>query len=286
MLNIDNIFSLRKDGSIVKPEKSKIGLISHAHFDHIPSRFDMKYICSKETKRIVEYRKKRKINTTFDFGIKMLDSGHVIGGKMFYLKKYDLLYTGDFNTIDKPFISPAKPKKIKTLIIEGTYGHPRYVFPDYKEEVKRMLDYVKDKKKVILDAYTFGKAQELCYFLNKEKISFNVSYHVGMINKLLRLKFKYFDNTEKDVIVGDIGSDEHSRIRPSGWTLDTEEEGHFCISDHADYPNLIKFIEKCQPEKIYVIHEGKNQFSAELQNLGWDARPILSDQKRIRDFFN
>ena len=169
MIKFDNLITLSKSDFNINHE-GELGLISHAHTDHLPSSFKNKnFICSDITKKVTEYRKKTDIQLAKNKEIKMLDAGHVLGSKMFLLNK-ELLYTGDFNP-KGDFAGKARPVKCKTLIIESTFARPRFVFPDKKEIENKLADYIKENNAVLLMTSDsgFGKPQEICNILNKKK---------------------------------------------------------------------------------------------------------------------
>jgi putative mRNA 3-end processing factor len=68
----------------------------------------------------------------------MLDAGHTIGSRMFHFKEQNILYTGDFRTIDG-YCGKAKPVKCDTLIIESTFADEKFIFPNY-DNVRREIN--------------------------------------------------------------------------------------------------------------------------------------------------
>ena len=47
-------------------------------------------------------------------------------------------------------------------------------------------------------------------------------------------------------------------------------DGGLPLSDHADYTQLLSYIEECNPRKIYTLH-GEARFAELLCDLGYDA---------------
>ena len=118
MLSFDNIVKLRADSlNIETPEGKVLDFVTHGHFDHLPTKFsDKLFVCSKITKKMIELRKnKDNIALHQDKKIKMFNSGHTLGSKMFLVNK-DVLFTGDFNT-EKRYCGSAKAVKCRMYIL-------------------------------------------------------------------------------------------------------------------------------------------------------------------------
>ena len=67
--------------------------------------------------------------------VTLLPAGHIFGSAQFFLEDEDgsLLYTGDFKLRQGRSAEPAEWKKADTLIMETTYGLPRYRLPPTEE---------------------------------------------------------------------------------------------------------------------------------------------------------
>lgn len=290
-LLVDNHFCIDLDSGKILPKDKDADLlfVSHGHFDHIPTRFKGKtIICSSETKSVLETRVTSK---SMEFGrdsrIRMLDAGHTIGSRMLFLKDHDLLYTGDFNTIKK-YCGQAKPKRCETLIIESTYGRSRYAMPDYGETVKSFINYVKKEKDVVINIYSFGKAQEVCHLLEENKITFTIENQAtDRINRALGLSYR-FQRRSSSVILSDISFPGFKTIMLTGWVLDRiglrPNLKGFPISDHADHPSLVDFAERCRPEKIHTFHGFVKDLAATLNRKGLNAAPLLAKQRLLGEF--
>jgi Cft2 family RNA processing exonuclease len=269
--------------------------VSHAHSDHLPSGYSKnKIMCSEITRRIIELKKKKEIKLEYkNAKIKMLDAGHILGSKMFLVNN-KLLYTGDFNT-KGGYCGKAEPVKCKTLIIESTFGLPQFVFPDRKEVIEELADYVRSHEKVIISTSDsgFGKPQEMCSILNKHQIPFNTDLKTKMVNSHLNLDFKYFDESSKIVVASSLNipnySLDYKRVILTGWAMNPWKIGSsvdqsFVFSSHCDYPSLIDFVEKCRPEKIFTHHGYAQEFALDLRKRGFNAAPlsVLTGNKERR----
>ncbi len=45
----------------------------------------------------------------------------------------------------------------------------------------------------------------------------------------------------------------------------------FALSDHADYPGLLTFVERVQPKRVFTVHGFAQEFAATLRQRGIDA---------------
>ncbi len=64
----------------------------------------------------------------------------------------------------------------------------------------------------------------------------------------------------------------------------------FALSDHADYPGLLTFVERVQPKRVFTVHGFAQEFAATLRQRGtstrsrWDnpTNSIFSPPRRER----
>jgi len=144
-----------------------IHCLSHAHFDHLPGKvLGDEVVCSPITLRCASDRLKKGLRAIEHPSIQVLDSGHILGSSMFLVEgEKRVLYTGDLCTRDRLGMKGATPVKADVLILESTYGLPRYVFPPREESEKELRDWVEDKissgHSVAVLAYPLGKSQEM-----------------------------------------------------------------------------------------------------------------------------
>jgi hypothetical protein len=66
----------------------------------------------------------------------------------------------------------------------------------------------------------------------------------------------------------------------SGWALDRGAAWRFgthtCfpLSDHADYPELMEYVERTGARTIHTLHGFAEEFAADLRLRGYDARSL------------
>ena len=64
------------------------------------------------------------------------------------------------------------------------------------------------------------------------------------------------------------------RILLSGWAVRSRQLG-IPLSDHADFPGLLKIVDDVEPKKIYVAYGYSKRFSEILRYMGYDAEPLI-----------
>ena len=313
----NNGIEVRVDGKSIfldpKESKGDLVFISHSHFDHIlRSVSDTPKICSRITKETFEIRTGIHLPNTYQsyaldgIQFELINSGHILGSSSLLIKTdKKILYTGDVNTRDRLFIKGFKPRDCDVLILETTFGTPRYVFPPIREIEKEVKDWVHDcirkNNSVILMGYSLGKSQLISYLFKEYKQIIHAS--VLEINKVYRqfgvdipIKTSYADAKEKiadpyificpplsanNPIISHLKKKTNPKTAVfSGWALDpgykyqTGADMTFPLSDHCDFTELKYIADKCNPEKIYTYHGFATDFAEYLTKKGFDAEPL------------
>ena len=71
----------------------------------------------------------------------------------------------------------------------------------------------------------------------------------------------------------------------TGWAMDPNAifryqcDAAFPLSDHADYPDLLRFVETVQPKRVLTLHGYAREFAATLRARGWDAIAVGRDNQ-------
>lgn len=304
--------SFRFDPKRVLPDE--ISMISHAHSDHLPSSFkQMSAICSPVTRDMIKARRNKEIAICSDDRVTELEAGHIAGSRMFLVDgETSVLYTGDFCTREKEQTKAAKPRKCDILITEATYGKPQYVFPDHDEIMSIARDWLRDivgkDGCAVLYAYPLGKSQELSAYLKDLPLVLHPA--IAANNRILH-KHGY-DLVQKEYdghgtkppfvyITSGMGKDA-ARVRSlkkhgaktaafSGWALDrgfiyqSGVDEAFPISDHCGFDELIEFVRRCSPQKVFTNHGFSKEFAMHVRrSLGIQAQPLVARQRTLDHF--
>lgn len=289
--------------------------VSHAHSDHV-GRHELT-ICTELTRLLMESRlgasPRRDFVTLplrepFDFGnfeLALLPAGHVVGSAMLHItRKHDgasLLYTGDFKLRQGFTTERAELRPADTLIMETTFGLPRYRFPPVDEVAAAMRKFVGETLGAggipVLLGYSLGKAQEILAAIARSPHPVMAYESITKITDLLR---PHLASLPPCRALDAAGFEGHALVMPphaarlpdwadmkplrtamvSGWALDPSAKYRFQVdeafplSDHADYPELLETVEKVRPRLVYTVHGYTREFAADLRRRGWDARAL------------
>lgn len=283
--------------------------ISHAHIDHAAkhkrilatpqtAKFYHHRLGETETK-ILKFNKPAKIRGA---KVELFPSGHILGASQILVEKggVRLVYTGDFKLRRCLTAEKIEIKKCDILIMESTFGLPNYIFPPRKEVVKKLTSFVKKtlskgQTPVIL-AYSLGKAQEAMKILGD--FGFKLSVHSSILKLTsvyqqfgveFRNCYRYYSKELKGKVLLAPPWLKNSKLIENipnkkiamltGWALDPGAKESYGtdevipLSDHADFSELIEYVKKALPQKIYTLH-GFPEFVSHLKDLGYDAERL------------
>lgn len=283
--------------------------VSHAHFDHMGDHQEI--LCSTPTAKLIQSRlpgeRKWRIhdfNTPFEFAAgvtgTLLPAGHIIGSSMLLLETKDdsFLYSGDFKLTPGISAEPCEPKPANTVVIETTYGLPRYTFPPESEVIKDIIRFCRETlendETPVLFGYSLGKSQEILRALSESQLP--VMLHpqsLKLTDSCRELGWTFpsyqpFDakSHQGHVIISPPLPKTSTWLRRiknsktaiiSGWAIDPsaiyryQTDKAFPLSDHADYLDLQSFVSRVAPQKIYTVHGFAQEFAATLREQGYDA---------------
>ncbi len=294
-----------------------ITLVSHAHFDHSLSLGERgeKYTTPGTLSYFSALRepygeiKTLKIGSKIkmdDVEIGFLESGHIFHSSQFLMDFGDIsiLYTGDLNPKGGLLAEPAEREECDILIIDSTYGSPKYVFPEREEIEEEIRNWVEEEvrrgKIPVLGVYTIGKAQEITKLLCETQLTVIVHPRINKVNSKLEEEFSlnlgdYLSsgNIEAIKIIEDgefvllvppnlghrairkleeMSGRKASYRRVSGWEIFGEG---FPLSDHGDFPSLMEFVSDISPRLVYTVFGHSQRFAKEIKRtLGIEARGL------------
>ncbi len=280
---------------LIDPKRAIEGipaLISHAHSDHVPR--NVGYVktdiyASVGTASILRrlYGGHYRI-LYFNEGISIgnleiytFPAGHIYGSSGFLINcgNISLFYTGDVNlhgglTVE----SPARIPKADVLIIEATYGLPKFRFPDPEVTRARLSKWVikevMNGRSPILSAYLIGKSQEVIAILNRyTNLEVSVSKRIADVSEAYDvLELKYEVDTHKDVHITHKAYDNAARV--TGWAILSKRECDFPLSAHADFYDLLTIVELSNSSKVYTVYGYAEGFAKILKKMGVEASAL------------
>lgn len=288
------------------PFKAKYVFISHAHSDHVPPSLGWsRLIASQETAELLK-AKGLKLDGFIEEmeGLQLIDTGHILGSRAL-LVEGRILYTGDIAGRPRAFLGRAMAKGCEVLIIESTYGRREYSFPPVARVVEDGMEAISREfergRGIALLGYSLGKAQLLTYLfqswrpliLHRSVLKFNEVYGrlgvelpepdriINSINELPERKPFLLVAPNQQAVKRALDGRGVKSIAFTGWAL--FKDG-LPLSDHADFKELMGFVKKAKPEKVYTAFGFCREFARELRAEGFDASPISSLPTYITDF--
>lgn len=283
-----------------------LSFISHAHFDHIGSHRHV--VCTEGTSRLLRGRLKgEREETVLAFGqshtlpggaeVKLYAAGHVLGSAQLWVRHEEesLLYTGDFKLRAGLTAEPCVAPRADVLIMETTFGLPRYVMPPTEEVAASMVAFCRaalaEGVTPVLMAYSLGKSQEVLALLAGAELPVMMHPAAVAMTKVyesLGMMFPPYREFDAASVTGHVvigppqgtwleGVARRRTAMVSGWALDSGAiyrygcDAAFALSDHADFPDLLKFVEAVQPKRVYTVHGFAREFAATLRSRGVEA---------------
>lgn len=230
----------------------------------------------------------------------LFSAGHVLGSSQLLIEgeRGRFVYTGDFKLHESFTCEPPEIKECDVLLMECTYGRPQYAFPPRDEVAQQMTSFAREALEAgavpVFYAYSLGKAQEAVAILGNAGIPVTVHGAVDSLCKVyescgVRLPpYTRYDaltfSPESALVWPPSGRALPKALKGrdvriavlTGWSLDRGAiyrygaDRGFALSDHADYPSLLRYIELAKPKKVLLNH-GWRDFVHRLRALGIDA---------------
>ncbi|HOP97575.1 MAG TPA: ATP-dependent DNA ligase [Verrucomicrobiota bacterium] len=244
-----------------------------------------------------------------EFRITLLPAGHIFGSAMSLIEADggSLLYTGDFKLRRGLSAEPCEPRRADVLVMETTYGRPEYVFPPTEQVLQSVIRFCREAldndETAVLLGYTLGKSQELLCGLSDA--GFPLMLH-GAVHRLTQIyeefgrcfpKYERYEagsargkvllcppNVANTAMLRNLGTVRSAIL--TGWAVDPncryryQCDAAFPLSDHADYNELIEFVRRVRPRKVWTLHGFAADFARTLRDLGVDAQ-ALSEQEQF-----
>lgn len=288
-----------------------LSFVSHAHSDHCSSAPQI--VCTRETAEFHRCRRGVKEVVTLAFGqqlqlqnatLELTPAGHTLGSAMAIVRSADgvLAYTGDYKLRPGPFSTGVTVPRCDTLVMECTFGEPRYRFPPETEVLERLFTFIDSALTAgdipVVLAYAFGKTQDALYHLTGH--GYSVGVHgpgAALCRAHVDLGYDFPgpgswrewpepDSQPQVLLMTPRGRDalpgssrRYRCVHLTGWAC-SRNPGRFTgrdfalpFSGHADFAELERTAAESGAQKIYTVH-GSARFAAHLRSLGHDAEHL------------
>ncbi len=289
--------------------KRDFSVISHAHSDHT-GRHRRPVVTPNTLLLLRDYLKGADpvvlpYGETLDTpacSITLHPAGHCLGSAQTLAVAKStgerLLYTGDIKTRPSPTNEPLRAVECDTLVIESTYGHPGYAFPSQEQTLatasRTLRAWLSRGERPVALGWRLGKAQELLYHLLAD--GFEVVAEPGIYQAVEAYReggvsfpgrVASFDGHWPEGAVALFPPGRRSpslsgyrRLRTmelTGWAASgaaapwhRAADASLPFSDHADYNDLLAYVERVKPQRVYTVY-GFPDLAAKLRQMGYPA---------------
>lgn len=285
--------------------------VSHAHADHVARHqhilcspvtahlLQARYGMARERLQIIEFHQPIAWK---QFVLTLLPAGHIAGSSMLHVHDphhdTSLLYTGDYKLRTSRSTETAAWQKADTLVMESTFGLPKYVLPPSEEIEQQILDFINqalaDQATPILLGYSLGKAQEIAAILDAHQRPYVNSTAVAKMTEACReagVSLSPPELADREIPQGYALIAEPQFLRSkkinhiaqprsaimTGWALQPSARFRYGthaaipLSDHADFPDLLRTAELVEPKKIITIHGYTRELASSLRAQKYQA---------------
>ena len=236
--------------------------------------------------------------------IELFPAGHVLGSAQIRVRRNGVAvcYTGDLCTDETLTAEPAQVVGCDVLVVESTFGKPRYAFPPKREvlaAVRRFVDdALTDGVTPVLLGYALGKAQEVLRYLALE-CGYPCRAHpaVHAVNRIYEalgvnlgpvLALDDEPPRPGEVVVAPPHLAHSAALRRiarrrtailTGWAVDGARwfrnvDAAFPLSDHADFPSLLRYVKESRAGRVFTVHGYADELAGALRREGIRAEPL------------
>ncbi len=309
---------LPSHGLWLDPRRRKpLAFVSHAHSDHIAGHEEV--FLTPATALLMRARlsgKRIEHQLPYfesverpDCRITLLPAGHICGSAQLFLEGEagSLLYTGDFKLRGCRSTAPCAWRRADTLIMETTFGLPKYRLPPTEEVEASILDFCRRTLEAgavpVLYCYSLGKSQEVAWLLLENGLipmlapaAYRMTQICADIQPGFPEGFLPLDAEQAGgkVVICPPGRVSRERLRGvplqktamlTGWAMIPGARFRygcdevFPLSDHADYPDLLRYVDLVQPKRVLTLHGFAAAFAADLRACGIEAWALSEEDQ-------
>ena len=258
----------------------------------------------------IEFAPLRKPQRIGPVNIQFVPAGHILGSAQVVIEHRGeiAVVSGDYKRQTDPTCLPFEPVRCHTFVTESTFGLPIYHWPDSKTVFADVNAWWRQNqrqgKASVLLAYALGKAQRLLAGIDA---TIGPIYTHGSVEKLNQAyrnsgaslpETTYASNLDRGTDFGSsliiappstLGTPWIRRFgkistgMASGWMTirgTRRRRGMdrgFVLSDHVDWPSLLRTIQETEAENIWVTHGYSDVVVRHLRDQGLNATALVTE---------
>lgn len=230
-------------------------------------------------------------------------AGHVLGSSQVLVRHRGvrLVYSGDIRLRGARTAEPLEHVECDVLIVEATFGRPQYRFPPTDEVVRAICDFCLDCVAAgvtpVLYAYSLGKGQEVLAHLAGAGLPLVLCGSLFTVTEIYRAMGVRLPEARRggdELPRGAVvicpphlrGGSWVQRITPrrtayiSGWAVERGAalrlgcDAAFALSDHADFDELLRYVERSGARQVYTLFGFTEDLARQLRRRGVAAEPL------------
>ena len=244
-----------------------------------------------------------------DCAVTLYPAGHCLGSAQTLVENKAtgerLLYTGDLRVQPSPINEGHQPVPCDVLVIESTYGRPDYVFPAQEEAIgtamRVVTQWLEQGAVPVVMGWRLGKAQEALYHLLTagfrvacDESVYDIAQRYEAAGVVFPGQYRVCDGEfrEGEVLLfppGKKSREAVNLVKPerravrylelTGWAAGAgvkpwgrgrPGDASLPYSDHADFNDLVGYVEAVQPRQVYTVF-GFPDLADHLRRKGYSA---------------
>ena len=272
-----------------------------------PSSVDLlkKRLGEKSNIQSIDYRSPFKLGPVW---ISFHPAGHILGSAQVRVEYGSQVWvvSGDYKREADPTCAPFEVVPCDTFLTESTFAQPSYRWLSTSDVIqdiyKWWIQNSRSGRNSLLYCYALGKAQrilaELTQLTERKVLVFGETAELTDCYRNQGVHMLPTENLESytsqnEKISGELILAPHSinktdwveQLNPrtgfaSGWMQTgafgswTKYDRGFVLSDHADWPGLIRTIEETGAKKVYMLYGSAEKLQHTLLEKGIRAEPV------------
>jgi putative mRNA 3-end processing factor len=243
--------------------------------------------------------------------VSLHSAGHILGSAQVRIEHEGQVWvvSGDYKRDDDPSCDPFEIVPCDVFVTEATFARPEFDWSAQHQVSAQILDWWQDCRRqgrtAVLACYALGKSQRVLAELQNLTIGSTEhrAYLHGSMTRFVRFyreagidllpteaigaQVRHFNWAGQLVLAPPniVASRWIKRFRPaslalaSGWVrpghpLPEPYDQGFTLSDHADWPSLLRTIAECGAHKVRTMHGYSELLDAYLSERGIETWPL------------